>query len=373
MAIEVARIVADVMVDMLSGNGAIGAVIQQAVQAAASAIGASVSAVSMAIPFVGAIVSIVCEVVGAATAPKISPADRETMDERYQNYCRAKTLSDLPGGAFVGTDPFEAVSLADMFSQNDSRARVWRWLAGGASRDKRVRDAYNSWLGAAKGRYNIKGIPLHVMRQMNELMDGIFAARRDPYRKMGEAIFTDNGAGLGGVLFQITRDRSILGEWNEASAQSLADNFVAPGRQVCVPASGGRAGSSCDDYPPCGQHRLGAKIGVAFYNFIRGYDAAISDPYSPMYIDAKAAAEKAAAGASNKLTLSPAMAEKLTRQVQATKVIGGEAAALAEEQLQANAEAKKSSVTKAAAWSTAVLLGGGGFVMARRAAKKRRR
>jgi ribosomal protein L9 len=113
------------------------------------------------------------------------------------------------------------------------------------------------------------------------------------------------------------------------------------------------------------------KVGTAFFRFIRGYDIAISDPYSQYYIDARQKAESAPKA--NTFTLSADAARKLTRQVQGTKAIAEEAAVLAEEQLQANAAAKRGSAAKAAAWSSAVLLGGGGFMMARRAAKKRRR
>jgi hypothetical protein len=372
MAIEVARIVADVLVDLLSGKGSIGAIIQEAVQAAAQAIGASVSAVAAAIPFVGAFVQLVCRIIEVANRPSVTAQERAGMDERYRRYCRGFVTNWNVPGHEKGTDPFNAVSLADMFSQNDARAQLWRLLAGGASRNAGVRNSYNSWLSRAKGKYNITGIPLHVMRQMNEMMDGVFAARRDPNRPPGQAIVTDNGAGVGGILLHVTRDQMVLGAFNAGSCQSLADNFIAPGRSICVPAEYPKAGSTCDNYPACGQHGLGVKIGVAFYDFMMGYDTAIMDPYSPLYVDAKKAAE-AAPKTGGKITLSPALAQKLTIQVQGTKAIAEEAAVLAEEQLQANAAAKKSSATKAAALSSAVLLGGGGFLMARRAAKKRRR
>jgi hypothetical protein len=372
MAIEVARIVADVLVDLLSGEGYLGAMIQEAVQAVAQAIGVSVSAVATAMPFVGAVVQAVCRVIEVANRPSVTAQERAGMDERYRKYCRGFVTNWNVPGYEKGTDPFNAVSLADMFSQNDARARLWRWLAGGASRNGRVRADYSKWLNAAKSKYNIKGIPLHVMRQMNELMDGVFAARRDPNRPPGQKIVTDNGAGVGGVLLHMTRDQMVLGAFNKASCQSLADNFIAPGKQVCVKAEYPETGVECDSYPACGQHNLGLKIGVAFYDFMMGYDTAIMDPRSDIYADAEAKAAQAAQ-ASNTFTLSPGAAKKLAAQVQHTTNVAEEAKAQADAQLKANAAVRRGSAAKAAAWSSAVLLGGGGFLMARRAAKKRGR
>lgn len=369
---EVAKIVANVLVDLLSADGVLGAIVQEVVEAVAQAIGTSVSSVATAIPFVGAFVGMVCQLIEAGTRPSITAQERTEMDGRYRRYCDGFVTKWNVPGLQKGTDPNNAVSLADMFSQNDARAQTWRWLAGGASRDKRVRDSYNSWINRARGAYGITGIPLHIMRQMNEMMDGVFAARRDPSRKAGAEIFTDNGAGVGGILLHVTRDQMVLGAFNEASCQSLADNFIAPGKRVCVTAEYPKAGQTCDQYPPCGQHHLGVKFGVAFHSFIMGYDVAIMDPHSPLYIDAERAAEEARK-AKNKFTLSPAMAAKLTVKVQGTKAIAEEAAVLVEEQFKANMAAKRGSAAKAAAWSSAVLLGGGGFMMARRAAKKRRR
>lgn len=373
MAIEIARVLANVMVDMLSGRGTIGAMVQEAVAAAARAIGASVSAVAAAIPFIGAFVEVICRVVEAATRPEYTAQERAGMDERYRQYCAGFVHKwNVAGGRYQGTDPFNAVSLADMFSQNDARAQVWRLIAGGASRYAGVRQGYNNWLPNAKKKFGITGIPLHIMRQMNEMMDGVFAARRDPNRRPGEAIVTDNGAGVGGILLHVTRDQMVMNAFNEASCQSLADTFITKGRTICIPPSGGKAAATCDDYPPCGQHSLGVKLGSALYDFIYGYDTAIMDPYNELYVEAAKKADEAPK-TGGKLTLSRDAAKKLTIQVQGTKAVGEEAAALADEQLKANAAAKKSSVTKAAALSSAVLLGGGGFLMARRAAKKRRR
>jgi hypothetical protein len=170
----------------------------------------------------------------------------------------------------------------------------------------------------------------------------------------------------------MTRDQMVLGAFNKASCQSLADNFIAPGKQVCVKAEYPETGVECDSYPACGQHNLGLKIGVAFYDFMMGYDTAIMDPRSDIYADAEAKAAQAAQ-ASNTFTLSPGAAKKLAAQVQHTTNVAEEAKAQADAQLKANAAVRRGSAAKAAAWSSAVLLGGGGFLMARRAAKKRGR
>lgn len=374
IAIDVAVVVADVMSNLLLGKAAIDAIIDVTVEAIAQAIGASVSAAAEAIPFVGGFVRSVLSIIEAMSRPRISPEQRKELDQKYQSYCRSFVTNwNNPNdpSAPRGTDEYNQVSMADLFAQNDARAQMWRMIAGGGSRNERVRSAYNRWIDGARKKYGITGIPVHVMRQMNEMMDGVFAARRDPNRAAGGQIFTDNGRAAGGILLHVTRDQMVAGAFNAASCQSLADNFVAPEKTICIQPSG-HAGQVCDDYPPCGQHRLGVRLGDAFWDFIYGYDSAIMDPHSDAYIDAEEAAKEAQSSGNN-FTFTTEMAAKLAGQVQATMSVAGEAAAIAEKQRKAVVTTKKISSAKAAAMSSAVLLGGGGFLMARRAAKKRGR
>jgi len=359
LALEIAKILADVMLDMLRGDGALGVALKGALETAAKAIGSSVAEIGQVVPFVGMLIEIVFAIIEGATYPKITEKEGEILEEKYEAACRSYT-KHLRGTGYKG------VSIADMFTQNDSRARLWRWLAAGASRTEQVRNAYNSWLNAAKGQFNITGIPPHIQRQMQELMDGIFAARRDPDAPLGTMEYTDNGAGLGSILLEITYIQGVAGAFNKASLQSMADSFVAPGERFCIKREYPATGLACQDFPPCSS--IGLKIGEMFFDFIKQYERKYNDPMARLEAEQLVKDRPK----TSTLILTPVLAQKLVSDVGDTITTHDQAVAEAK-QLAANAAAKKSSVTKAAAVSSALLLGGGGFLLARRAAKKRRR
>lgn len=272
------------------------------------------------------------------------------MDQIYADYCQHFTEKH-----YRTTGPEGTATIADWFYHGDVRAKMWRWLAAGASRDPQERAQYASWLNAAAPKYGIRGIDLDVQRQMVALMEGIVASRPDP-DQLG-VLYTDDGASLGAILLQVTYDEGITQpkSYTVASLESLADRFVAPGKQICVQREAA-AGITCEDYPPC-RHDTSVNVGRYFWDgLLKEWDRKLNDKY--FREDAAAAAAK----------IPKTSAIVVDRQI-ADSIAASVLASQSESALALGGAAHKSHL--AAAISTALVLGGGSFWLARHIARRR--
>lgn len=303
VAAQVAEVLGSVIVDLVSGRSVVSTAVMDALGA--------VEGFAEVVPFIGTIVGMFVDIVVAATAPRISPQEQAALNEKYRRYCQ-----DARGGA---VRPTGALSLdpADLVSQGDARMRLLELLAGGAARDSSVVERYSRWHSAAKGKYGITGIPLHVQRQMVLLLEGIYSARRDPNSPLGGEIIGDNGRSLMPVLLQMTVDQGSreargLGQnaFNQDSLVSLANAFIAPGVQLCV---GGDARATCQDFPPCGDG-----VAMSLWDMLKGWDTYVRDP------TVRKAAGDFVMGQpkTSNLVLDAAMTSKLLGSVEKTQADG---------------------------------------------------
>lgn len=306
VAAQVAEVLGSVIVDLVSGKSVVSTAVMDALGA--------VEGFAEVVPFIGAIVGMFVDIVVASSAPKVSPQEQAALNDRYRQYCQ-----DARGGA---VRPTGALSLdpADLVSQGDARMRLLELLAGGAARDSLVVERYNRWHGAAKGRYGITGVPLHVQRQMVLLLEGIYSARRDPNSPLGSEIIGDNGRSLMPILLQVTVDQGSreargLGQnaFNQDSLVSLANAFIAPGVQFCVKDTGGGAGVDCQDFPPCGDG-----VARSLWDMLKGWDTYVRDP------TVRKAAGDFVMGQpkTSNLVLDAAMTSKLLGSVEKTQADG---------------------------------------------------
>lgn len=251
----------------------------------------SVGAVAKVVKNLGPIIPVLGEMAvifaGAATAPAVSPIERQYLNQRWLEICNG--YIEPP----VGTGGHGRIEPADLFRDSDYRARMLMWLAGAASPIASQRHAYHAWAAKARSAHGFRGIPVHVQRQMVALMNGIYAARRPRKRRLGDPIVGDNGRALMPILMQVAADQGSGAQpaFNRASLQSLANALIAPGQQICVAADYPKTGSTCDDYPPCGggaggwgytargkRVNSGVRLGDSFYDWLVGWDVAVRDP-----------------------------------------------------------------------------------------------
>lgn len=339
-------ILADVVTQLMSGDADIGTVVKGVIVSSVS-----IAAAAASMPVVGTLVAIVFLLAEKASIPRMGPAQVAALDKQYLDYCR-----DFTRRRPVGTDENNQVSPADLFAQRDPRAEAWKWLCGGASRDVKVRADYAKWFSVAKGKYNITGIPISVQKSMVALMEGIFAARRNPEPQLKVVPVGDNGRSLFPILAQITIDQYPKA-WTLGSLKSLVDNFIAPAKTFYAQSGGLDVGIVAKKYPPCSRGFTKVDIGQALYNMLVDFEENMRDS------NFRAEAELAVASLpppKSTLILSPVIAKKLALIVKSTQRISASAA-----EVEANNR-------KAAIATTAVVLGAGAFYLARRYAKKRR-
>jgi len=274
LGVQVAEALGSALIAVVSGSTPISSVVTEALS--------SFAGFSEVVPFIGQIAGFVVNIVmDAVNRPAVTPAERDALNAQYKQYCAgSRAAAQYPTGP-SGFDP------SDLVSQGDARMKLVHALALGASRDHDVsyvlpyesfwarKADYDKWLGKAKSKYGITGIPLHVQRQIILLLEGIYAARRDPHPDViEESLIGDNGRSLMPILLQILLDQHRNNAFNERSLESLANWFIAPGQQFCTQASGSKAGVTCDDYPPCGE-----SVGRALFSMLVQWNASVlEDP-----------------------------------------------------------------------------------------------
>jgi hypothetical protein len=325
MEIQAARIVAQVVTKIASGVASIASEIGGQVSAAIADMGA-------AIPLIGAYVSMVIDVIEAATYPAVTASEEATIKNDWLNYCasvigRAKPVGTGSMGKVDPADLFRGVLFSgSTYPERNPGVPTSRHLPPGIAAIAVLMcgPAAHGFGYTAAGwkadttessspfHQTIPGmkIPSSVQRSMWKIIQSIMASVRDPD---AFAVFKgDNGRSMMPLLAQILADQHKRGNWTIETARWFADYRIPSihTREFVIPGQGMRAGSARMVMPACSA--AGYDIGGTFWEFVRGWQTCVEEGKC-------AATQRAAPSSAARLRLGLNASYEMVRRARASE------------------------------------------------------